>query len=138
MGELYGETSALTAEWVDGLAGSVLRKLAKKTGLANHWVVFDGPIDTLWIESMNTVLDDNMTLCLANGERVKLRPEMRIIFECEHLAEAAPSTVSRLGVIYFAEDTVGWLPIVHSWLDTLFPAARPLRAALGTTHTRSL
>ena len=46
----------------------------------HRWVVFDGPIDPLWVENLNTVLDDNMLLCLASGERIKLRNEMKMIF----------------------------------------------------------
>ena len=57
------------------------RKMAKETSDRRHWCVFDGPVDALWIENMNTVLDDNCTLCLSNGERVKLRQEMRMLFE---------------------------------------------------------
>jgi dynein heavy chain len=81
MGELYGEEDPTTKEWNDGLASTIMRKAAKDDSGTRRWCVFDGPVDALWIENMNTVLDDNMTLCLANGERIKLRPEMQMLFE---------------------------------------------------------
>jgi len=73
MGELYGEVDFFTQEWTDGLASKIMRAAANEEGHERTWVVFDGPVDALWIENMNTVLDDNMTLCLANGQRLKLR-----------------------------------------------------------------
>ena len=83
----------------------------------NYWVVFDGPVDALWIENMNTVLDDNMTLCLANSERIKLRPELRMLFEVQDLAVASPATVSRCGMVYLSFDNLPWNLYVKSWLD---------------------
>ena len=73
MGELYGEFDQLSQEWRDGLASTIMREYADEELIMWRWTVFDGPIDALWIENMNTVLDDNMTLCLANGERIKLK-----------------------------------------------------------------
>ena len=73
MGELYGEQNLDSQEWTDGLASKTLRKFAIMNDAERlNFCVFDGPVDALWIENMNTVLDDNMTLCLANGERIKL------------------------------------------------------------------
>jgi len=60
----------------------------------------DGPVDTLWIENLNTVLDDNKMLCLSNGQRMKLVENIRLFFEVESVAHCNPSTISRCGIIY--------------------------------------
>jgi hypothetical protein len=85
----------------------------------HQWIVCDGPVDTVWIENMNTVLDDNKILCLANSERIKLTPYVRMVFEVQDLAQASPASVSCCGMVYIDPDEIKWLPYVRSWLSKL-------------------
>ena len=139
MGELYGEMNEVTQEWVDGLAASIMRSHTLLFGEDQHWTVFDGPIDAIWIENMNTVLDDNQTLCLANGERIKLRSQMRMLFEVNDLEVASPATVSRLGVVYYTPSNIGWQTYVESWLIRQQPEVQaPLMALFERTMQHAL
>jgi dynein heavy chain len=116
MGELFGDYNEFSGDWKDGLASSFMRLYAEDETDTYRWVVFDGPVDAKWIENMNTVLDDNMMLCLANSERIKLKKEMRMLFEVQDLAYASPATVSRCGMVYIKKETIGWKPYVKSWI----------------------
>ncbi len=68
----------LTNEWIDGVLARIMRDICAEETVDQKWVMFDGPVDTLWIESMNTLLDDNKILTLLNGERISMPAQVSL------------------------------------------------------------
>jgi len=115
-GQMFGTMDVAAGEWNDGIFSQLWRK-ANKDKKNFTWLVLDGPVDAIWIENMNTVMDDNKLLTLANNDRIPmLRPNVTLHFEVEDLRNASPATVSRAGIIYVSEADLGYMPYVTSWL----------------------
>lgn len=90
--QLLGEMDLDTREWSDGVLTDAARSVVREPPSTRCWIVCDGDVDPEWIESLNSVLDDNHLLTLPNGERISFGANVNFLFETHDLRFASPAT----------------------------------------------
>lgn len=120
LNELYGVMDPVTRDWTDGILSKLFRELngPLSTGKENEMrlIVFDGDVDAVWVENMNSVMDDNKLLTLPNGERIRLQPHCALVCETFDLQYASPATISRCGMVWVDPKNLGYTPFYERWV----------------------
>ncbi|KAM3616882.1 uncharacterized protein V6R79_025341 [Siganus canaliculatus] len=114
--QLLGHIDMDTREWADGVLTHSARNVVREPQEVSSWIVCDGDIDPEWIESLNSVLDDNRLLTMPSGERIQFGPNVNFLFETHDLSCASPATISRMGMIFLSDEDIDVSALLKSWL----------------------
>ena len=122
--ELYGIMDNDTRDWTDGLLSKIFKNankpLTPDMKLTRNWIIYDGDVDAIWVENMNSVMDDSRLLTLTNGDRIQLQKRTIMLFEVFDLGFASPATISRCGMVYVDPKNLGYEPFYQRWMREKF------------------
>lgn len=139
--ELYGTMDPVTRDWTDGVLSKLFRELNQPlpAGKENEkrWLIYDGDVDAVWVENMNSVMDDNKLLTLPNGERIRLQTHCSMICETFDLQYASPATISRCGMVWVDPKNLGYRPYYERWLKKKYPMIAPAAGSVATEGDNS-
>lgn len=64
--ELYGVLDPESRDWTDGLLSKLFKEAnrprTEEDKPETRWILYDGDVDAVWVENMNSVMDDNIFL----------------------------------------------------------------------------
>lgn len=115
--ELLGYVDTVTKSWHDGLFSSIFREISEDSPDTEIIIHFDGEMDAGWVESLNTLLDNNGVLLLENGERLYFpHKHCSLLFEVTDLEHVSPATVARCGLVYCPSDALSYHSYWTRWI----------------------
>ena len=117
--QLLGNMNNDTREFTEGVLTYSARQVVKESQEVLCWIICDGDIDPEWIESLNSVLDDNHLLTLPTGERISFGSNVNFIFETSDLQYASPATVSRMGMIFLNNEDMQVKSVVNKVINQM-------------------
>jgi len=120
LNELYGVLDPESRDWTDGLLSKIFKDIntdLEEGKEERRWIVYDGDVDAVWVENMNSVMDDNRILTLANGDRIRLLKHCAMLFEVYDLQYASPATISRCGMVFVDSKNLGFAPFFEKWTN---------------------
>lgn len=134
LNELYGVLDPDSRDWTDGLLSKIFKEANTPKGEDDkpdrRWILFDGDVDAVWVENMNSVMDDNKILTLANGDRIRLQRTCAMLFEVFDLQYASPATISRCGMVYVDPKNLGYRPFYANWIKKKKPYGETMQDSL--------
>jgi dynein heavy chain len=120
LNELYGVLDPDSRDWTDGLLSKIFKDMNQDLAPGKderRWILYDGDVDAVWVENMNSVMDDNRILTLANGDRIRLLKHCAMLFEVFDLQYASPATISRCGMVFVDAKNLGYAPYFERWVQ---------------------
>ena len=139
--ELYGELEPTTRDWTDGLLSKLFREMnmpLPEGKQEKRWILYDSDVDALWVENMNSVMDDSKLLTLNNGERIRLEKYCSMLFEVFDLQYASPATISRCGMVFVDDKDLGYQPFFERWAKLKGELAEGLTDNLNSLFTTNV